>query len=247
MSDILSTLIHEHQKTNVCGSRVVNTTSASKMSFSDLYLQTQCYRLSDTVDTDTVDADLNMTGITSHAVLCLSIFTLLVRITYTQTSTVNGTAEFSGTPVATNPNGVPTLIYNCAKLPAICQNVNRTNPLQSRAGGRLGELQGNPFIELNFDTDPVRHRNRNSGVCPGTWKTTHACPEINQPNTVPGGSSYGSGSYPAARFIQPNLVQGNAGFNKIADATGGDSGMIWTCDEWPPAMYGIPDIFGNID
>ena len=194
-----------------------------------------------------------MAGIASRAVLCLSIFTFQARVAYTQTSYVNGRAEFAGTPVATNPNGQPTLVYNCAKLPAICQNVNRRNPLQNLGGGRLGKLQGNAFIELNFDTSSVRHEARNSGVCPRTWKNTHSCPEtvagsgISQPNTVPGGSSYGSGSYPAARFIQQNLVQGNAGFNKIADATGGDSGMIWTCDEWPPAMYRNLTVFGSID
>ena len=188
-----------------------------------------------------------MAGIASHAVLWLSILTFLVRVTYAQTSTVNGIAVFSGTPVATNPNGQPTLVYNCAKLPAICQNVNRRNPLQPLGAGRLGQLQGNAFIELNYDTSNVRREARNSGVCPGSWKRTHACPETSQPNTVPAGSSYGSGSYPAARFIQQGLVQGNAGFNKIADATGGDSGMIWTCDEWPPAMYGILTVFGKTD
>ena len=192
-----------------------------------------------------------MARIASHAVLCLSIFIFLVHVAYTQTSTVNGIAEFAGTAVATNPNGQPTLVYNCAKLPAICQNVNRRNPLQNRGGGRLGELQGNAFIELNFDTNDKRHDARNRGVCPGTWKNTHSCPEtvagsgISQPNTVPAGSSYGFGSYPAARFIQQNLVQGNPGFNKIADAAGGYSGMIWTCDEWPPASYGIPPYLGT--
>ena len=192
-----------------------------------------------------------MARIASHAVPYLSIFTFLVHVAYTQTSTVNGRAEFSGTAVATNPNGQPTLIYNCAKLPAICQNVNRRNPLQNLGGGKLGELQGNDFIELNFDTDSARHDARNNGVCPRNWKSNHPCPEtiagsgISQPNTVPAGSSYGDGSYPAARFIQQNLVQGNAGFNKIADAVGGDSGMIWTCDEWPPATYGTPPYLGT--
>lgn len=171
--------------------------------------------------------------------LALRSFVLitLVSFTFAQTSIVNGRPEFAGTPFATNPNGQPTLVYDCAKLPAICQNVNRRNPLEILGGGRLGKLLGNDYIELNYDTDKGRHDARNRGVCPGSWKNRHPCPETNQPNTVPAGSSYGSGSYPAARYIQNGLVQGSAGFNKIADATGQYSGMIWTCDEWPPAMY----------
>lgn len=192
-----------------------------------------------------------MIGIAFQVVCYLSILVIQVHVAYAQTSTINGRAEFAGTPVATNPFGPPTLVYNCAKLPAICQNVNRRNPLNNIAGGGLGELQGIDSIELNYDTDKLRHDGRNRGVCPGSWKRRHSCPEtnavsgINQPRTVPAGSSYGFGSYPAARFVQQNLVQGDAGFNKIADANGGDSGMIWTCDEWPPAMCVTLSMYSN--
>lgn len=99
-----------------------------------------------------------------------------------------------------------------------------------------GSLVGNEYIELNYDTDKTRHNARNSGICPSAWKSAHMCPEPDQPNTVPGGTSYGNGSYAPARFIQTGVKFGDAGFHKIANAQGADSGMGWTCDEWPPAM-----------
>ncbi|MCJ1283616.1 hypothetical protein MMC26_002947 [Xylographa opegraphella] len=171
-----------------------------------------------------------------RAVIPLTLCLILLTFTSAQTSTVNGQAVYSGTPVATNPNGIPTLIYNCAKLPAICQNVNRRNPLTALGPGQYGTLLGNDHIELNYDTDAARHEARNKDVCPGSWKNTHPCPETNQPYTVPQGSSYNHGGYPPARYNPNNLAPGASGYNKIADSQGGESGMIWTCDEWPPAI-----------
>src|SRR5258707_2893235 len=43
----------------------------------------------------------------------------------------------------TSISGIPTLIYNCAKLPAICTNVNSRNPLQNLGSGQWGKLLGN--------------------------------------------------------------------------------------------------------
>jgi hypothetical protein len=114
--------------------------------------------------------------------------------------------------------------------------VHRRNPLQLLGAGQWGKLVGNDHIVLNFDTDKGRHDARNQAACPGSWKATHNCPETNQPDTVPGGSSYGHGSYAPARYVQQGVNLGDAGYNTIADELGGNSGLIWTCDEWPPAM-----------
>ncbi|KAJ4288855.1 hypothetical protein N0V88_007185 [Collariella sp. IMI 366227] len=110
----------------------------------------------------------------------------LCQLVGAQVSTVNGVAQFAGTPVQQNPHGIPTLIYNCAKLPAICQNVNRRNPLTPRPGAGFGALQGATHVELHYDTNSARKN-------------------------------------------------GDAGYNAIANAAGMHSGMMWTCDEWPPA------------
>lgn len=166
------------------------------------------------------------------------LFLTLYKLTVAQVSTVNGVAQYAGTPVQQNPNGIPTLVYNCAKLPAICQNVNRRNPLTPRTTG-FGALQGVNHVELHYDTDGGRINSRRNVACPSNWKLTHTCPEPNQPETVPAGSRLGSGSYPARRYVDPTLpaplVIGDPGYNAIANRAGGHSGMIWTCDEWPPA------------
>jgi hypothetical protein len=151
-----------------------------------------------------------MAGFASPYIAVRLVVPLAILMTHVgaQTSAVNGRAEYQGTAVATNPKGIPTLVYNCVKLPAICTNVNRRNPLQRVGTRHISRLQNAEYIELNFDTDERRKDARRSGACPGTWKTTHPCPETNpaQPPTVPGGASLGDGSFAAARY-NPNGVQ----------------------------------------
>jgi hypothetical protein len=153
-----------------------------------------------------------------------------------QISVVNGQRVYSATPVQTSPNGAPTLIYNCAKMPAICENINRRNPMTRRANGGLGEIVGGE-IELHFDTDATRKERRNNEICPSSWVSNHQCPETNpaQPHTVPRGAMLGSGSYPARPFNRQGLTIGMTGYNRIGDAAGNDAGMIWSCDEFPMA------------
>lgn len=176
-----------------------------------------------------------MFGHAKIALVCLSIAGTAFG---DSTSTVAGTAEYKGTAVQTNPNGIPTLVYNCAKLPAICKNVNNRNPISGGGASSPGTLTlqgGVDYIELNADTDQARHDSRNGAACPDRWKRTHACPERDQPVTVPRGASVGSGSFVGRKYN--NVPQGDDGSNMIADAQSNYRGMIWTCDEWPPAMY----------
>lgn len=127
--------------------------------------------------------------------------------------------------------GIPTLIYNCAKLPAICQNVAKSYPLDNSGGpGRWGKLLGNDHISLTFDLDSAaKDRRRKAAGCDDDWKKGHICPETDQPRTVPKGASYGDGSYVARKF---NPAPDDY---TIADANGQYSGLIWTCEEFPPA------------
>ncbi|KEY73171.1 hypothetical protein S7711_04137 [Stachybotrys chartarum IBT 7711] len=157
-----------------------------------------------------------------------------------QVSTVNGQAVYQATPVQQNPHGIPTLVYNCAKLPALCQNVHQRNPLQAvtqappRPNG-LGALQGVTHILLHFDRAGNAGLRRGTACPSGSWRRTHTCPETNQPHTVPRGSMLGSGSYPAARYNPNNIAAGQPGYNVIANSQQQHSGMMWTCDEFPPA------------
>ncbi|KAI3585645.1 hypothetical protein IWW34DRAFT_798852 [Fusarium oxysporum f. sp. albedinis] len=59
-------------------------------------------------------------------------------------------------------------------------------------------------------------------------------------DTVPAGAMMGDGSFPAARWNPNNLVMGDAGYNRIANAAGQFSVMMWTCDEFPFATYETP-------
>ena len=163
------------------------------------------------------------------------------------TSTVEGVAQYSGTPVQTNPNGIPTLVYNCAKLPAICKNVNARNPINGggdNAPGTLINPAGGDHIDLNIDTSDARCKQRRRAACPSTWKLIHnprqpfACPEPNQPLTVPQGESIITGGFVGSRWRKnvPDLSRTTLGALMIADSQGNYRGMIWTCDEWPPAM-----------
>lgn len=145
------------------------------------------------------------------------------------------------------PPTQPLLIYNCAKMPSICRNVNQVNPLQPVPGvplaGNIGQLDpgrngGLDYITLTYDTSAGNKRNRRKAACPSNWKKNpqNACPRNDQPPTVMSLQSFSTG-YQGRRWNPNNLVQGQAGYNVIAnEAFTGPSGMIWTCDEWPPAM-----------
>ena len=111
------------------------------------------------------------------------------------TSSAVQAQQFMGTPVQANPMGIPTLTYNCAKMPSICQNVNSQNPLQPTQGG-FGPVQGqNNYVTLHYDRQAgsPRAAQRRCQACPNSrcpgnpvpWKSTHACPEPQQPLVVP--------------------------------------------------------------
>ncbi|CAJ2504361.1 Uu.00g117550.m01.CDS01 [Anthostomella pinea] len=68
---------------------------------------------------------------------------------------------FSDSALSQPPSTQPLLVYNCAKMPSICRNVDQRNTLQVVPGvpaaGRLGLLDpgkngGNDYITLTYDT-----------------------------------------------------------------------------------------------
>lgn len=119
-------------------------------------------------------------------------------------------------------------MYNCAKMPSICRNVNSRNPLQIVPGiagaNNLGELDpgqtpgGLDYIVLHYDTDTSRKNDRRDDACPESWYTTHNCPEGDQPPVVASGSSWSQGGYAGVRWNPGNaLAIGSAGYNVIAN------------------------------
>ncbi|KNB10683.1 hypothetical protein FOXG_10827 [Fusarium oxysporum f. sp. lycopersici 4287] len=159
------------------------------------------------------------------------LLSLSLSLVQAQVSVANGVSVYQGTTVSQNQHGIPTLAYNCAKVPASCENVHQQYPLATTvhaapAGAVTGHhtiLGARSHLQLHFD------RNDNIGgqrgkACAKSWKNHHNCPESNQPDTVPSGAMLGDDSFPAARWNPNNLVMGDAGYNRIANAAGQFSG-----------------------
>ena len=122
------------------------------------------------------------------------------------------------TSVRTLP-AMPTLVYNCAIVPALCANVEQLRP--GAAGGGHSEIMG---------WDPARKRKkaRNKAICPSDWKEKTVCPRTGQPPIHPLGIT---------NDVPPWVEQG--GFAVLKMGPSGQyerTGLMMTCDEFPPAM-----------
>ncbi|KAH0325449.1 hypothetical protein KCU74_g7476, partial [Aureobasidium melanogenum] len=142
----------------------------------------------------------------------------------------------------------PTLWYNCRYGKSICNNVEKTQP-----GANAGTLQ----MELVYDTDTNRADARRtgkkdipgSGMCPGSWKNRHTCPEPDQPEIwvsdisrdraddddkpylkLPNSLKYPSGKQQLLNKQKKPIAKTNY---QIADFNGRPSGLMYTCDEFP--------------
>ena len=159
------------------------------------------------------------------------------------TTAANGAAQFSGTPVLANPIGVPTLVYNCAKMPSICNNVHANGgsyQLTDLGNSLKGRLVTGTYVTLHVDPDSTRGTARRAQSCPSNWKQNHVCPETGtggrdpQPLVVPEPFNVG-GRTVSTGFVGEALNA--AGFDyHILDPSGALTGMAWTCDEFPPAF-----------
>lgn len=149
-----------------------------------------------------------------------------------QTSTVNGRAEYMGTAVKTNPHGIPTLSYNCAKTPALCNNVHGNggnyqlntvlNP-KGQDSGWKGTLANVDFLELNVDKGAAakaRIETRRDQSCVNNWKAIHPCPELGggQPVVVLPGKTVSDGV--VGQRLNPQLPPAAGHSYDIADQNG---------------------------
>jgi len=141
-------------------------------------------------------------------------------------SVVAGATVYEGVPVAIY-NPLPTVIYNCDRMAAICFNVAEflSDPVNVAAG--MGA------VPINFHYDGSWTDIRRGDSCPGNWQANVG---VNCGN-VPGQPNVQPGNLPAA-VVQPG-AQWNMGpyFQlEIPNAPGtGPSGMRYTCEEFPAA------------
>ena len=136
----------------------------------------------------------------------------------------------------------PTLVYNCAQAPAICQTVKKY--------WDNGQTEG----QFHYDKDyrlggkrnhkGVRKSRRRDTNCPHTWKNRHTCPEQNQPKFQAEGMGWTDavlwkGVWGDQNPEDNRLAQKKSNLKRKSDGTGKQQwekiGIILTCDEWPAA------------
>ena len=164
--------------------------------------------------------------------------TVINQLTSTYTSTITATS---------NPAGIPTLIYNCAKMPAICNNVDQYLHRQVPPAGLdplYKTIPGNGYLDFHYDSNRYRVNARRNSVCPGNWYNNHPCPEPSQPPVVvAGGWVNARGDFQGEAFVGGTRIEPNSAnpigamLFEITNPARGSAyqGMIWSCDEFPPA------------
>lgn len=166
-------------------------------------------------------------------------------------SVVQGTTKYHGTAISTAPIQQPTLAYNCAKLPSICENVARHFPVNRSPQGNPQYITGlqaaGGVTQMYYDKSSGRKKWRRARACPSGWNTKAAnlCPMPNQPLVVANPSNPQSirytvsNGFPGRRFYDNNNKRPkSAKRNQIALPNGGVSTpMMWSCDEFPAATF----------
>ena len=129
---------------------------------------------------------------------------------------------------------IPTLVYNCHNVPALCANVEQAG----RAGAAAGNYP-NGFEAFGWDPDSTRKLRRRTKRCGSLWKNSpdlnpgslnRGCPNPNQPPIHP----LNAINPPGGVHMDPS----NYALLTLDPTTGSNvpSGIMLTCDEFPPAM-----------
>lgn len=166
---------------------------------------------------------------------------------------VSGTpASYRGKAVATprisGMDSQPTLIYNCAKMPAICNNVAQVEDMDEDT-----RLLKEKHLVFHYHLDRVATKARRAASCPAkkprgqSWYDYHQCPEPDQPLVVLEGGAVNLEGEGDGNFFKGDIMIDPKASNKeledapsrkrmITDAdTGQYTGLFWSCDEWPAA------------
>lgn len=144
--------------------------------------------------------------------------------------------------------GAPDLVYNCAVMPNICANINILYPLNANMGIDTSKSPtGEWWIPLHWDADTTAKHKRRKARC-GKFDAKQ-CPNA---NTLPvtgrgivdadGSTAYvdkkGKGQDGAVKGGLIDLGKAPKGVPDLAYITNEKKellGMIWSCEEWPPA------------
>ncbi|BCS29274.1 uncharacterized protein APUU_70844S [Aspergillus puulaauensis] len=137
-------------------------------------------------------------------------------------------------------NARPKIVFNCAIVPALCNN----------ARSKLGD---GSTATMHYDADwvKVRKNARRAFPCPNTWDTTHTCPESNQPSefwfTDKGKSNLKKKEIKMWKGKHGDESPDNTQLAQLTRITHDDDGKPieqWskvgaklTCDEWPAASW----------
>ncbi|KAL8833094.1 MAG: hypothetical protein Q9170_004503 [Blastenia crenularia] len=161
-----------------------------------------------------------------HAFLLLA--PVICKAQYIPAWSVNNAGSTYWSPTAGAPSTlvtalpvVPTLAYNCAITPALCNNIAQVR--QNVYNGNYDEVFG-------WGPDEKRKDNRRKKICPGkTWRKKQGqCPRSTQPIIHPLGIT---------NLFPPRIAEdGLAVLTQNANGQFVETGMHMTCDEFPPAM-----------
>ncbi|KAI0542148.1 hypothetical protein GGR58DRAFT_454175 [Xylaria digitata] len=151
-------------------------------------------------------------------------------------STVNNQPLYYGTAVDEGPAAVPTVIFNCDRLKAICWNLQEFMNDQTNTG--YGTLP----LTFHYDGDMERKNTRREFSCPENWQRAHLG---NRCGSVPGQPNVEPGNLPPV-VVRPVPTDGPQLWtpsgprfnNEIPNLTNtASSGMAFTCEEMPAASW----------
>ena len=177
----------------------------------------------------------------------------LVNIPTATTTDAQGRPSLAGYPtlVYNNPRGIPTITWNCAALPYICNNVDEVHPLNRQTRQIIPSKRTNnrAFVELHYDSDGLRKEQRRNFRCPPKWARKR-CVDGDNGGYPIGGYNVGGDdnwawtdidgapkdkAFEGEFFDKNNRPANTPDLAYIADLNGKWSGLIWSCDEFPPA------------
>lgn len=169
-----------------------------------------------------------------YPVLVIPLIATICQAQYIVTTSVDNAGNTYWSPTVGAPRTsvrgrptIPTLGYNCAIVPATCNNI-----AQLRPGAQLGNY-GETF---GWDPDKERKKLRGKAICPANWKKprgtgkkkTARCPETNQPELHPLG---------VTNAVPPEVEPKDlAVLTEDANGQTVRTGIMMSCDEFPPAM-----------
>lgn len=164
-----------------------------------------------------------------YSVLVFPLVATICQAQYIVTTSVDNVGNTYWSPTVGAPRTsvrgrptIPTLVYNCAIVPATCNNI-----AQLRPGAQLGNY-GETF---GWDPDGSRKTKRGKARCPDHWKKPKKgkarCPEPDQPELHPLG---------VTNAVPPEVEpEGLAVLKEDANGQTVRTGVMMSCDEFPPA------------